>query len=86
MHLDAFWLFETKQMSVNVFLTRRFKNCGRVHGGHHHGEGLQTLKCHAYGGHQHVHPGSEKVKQALPFICPPHDVDPLGALATSDPG
>lgn len=57
-----------------------------MHGGHHHGKGFQVPRGHAYGGHQHFHPGSEKVEQASPLSCPAHDVDPLGALAISDPG
>lgn len=57
-----------------------------MHGGHYRGEGLQAHRGHAFGGHQHFHPGTENVEQALPLACPPHDVDPLGALATCDPG
>lgn len=57
-----------------------------MHGGHFYGEGLQTHGGHSYGGHQHLYPGNEKAAQALPLSCPPYAVDPLGALATSDPG
>lgn len=65
---------------------RRFKRCGQVRGDHGHGEGLQTLGRNAHGGHQHSQPINEKVNQASHLICAPHDVDPLGALATNDPG
>ncbi|XP_060774189.1 nuclear fragile X mental retardation-interacting protein 1 isoform X2 [Neoarius graeffei] len=81
-------LMEVKEKRGDVLETSqfgRFKSGGRVHGGHHHGKGFQVPRGHAYGGHQHFHPGSEKVEQASPLSCPAHDVDPLGALAISDP-
>ncbi|MCI4375120.1 hypothetical protein PGIGA_G00105550 [Pangasianodon gigas] len=81
-------LMEVREKRGDVLETSqfgRFKSHGRVHGGHYHAEGFQTHRGHAYGGHQHFHPGSEKVEQVSPLTCLPHDVDPLGALATSDP-
>lgn len=69
-----------------MHLNRCLQSCGQVHAGHYHGEGLQTLRGHVYGGHQHFHPGSEKVEPASALTCPPHALDPLGTLATSDPG
>ncbi|KAF4083606.1 hypothetical protein AMELA_G00143990 [Ameiurus melas] len=81
-------LMEVKEKRGDVLETSQFgqfKSRDRVHGGHHHGEGLLANRGHAFGGHQRLHPGTEKVEQALPLTCPPHDVDPLGALATCDP-
>lgn len=63
-----------------------FKRRGRVRGGHCHGEGFQTRRGHAYDGYQHFQPGTEKMELASPLTCLPHDVDPLGALASNDPG
>ncbi|XP_046724976.1 nuclear fragile X mental retardation-interacting protein 1 isoform X2 [Silurus meridionalis] len=77
-------LVEVKEKRGDVLETTqfgRFKRHGRVHGR----QGFQTHRGHADGGHQHFHPGSEKVEQASPLACPPQDVDPLGVLATSDP-
>ncbi|XP_058259828.1 nuclear fragile X mental retardation-interacting protein 1 isoform X2 [Hemibagrus wyckioides] len=81
-------LMEVKEKRGDVLETsqfRRFKSRGGQHGGHCHRGGFQTRRRHAYISHQHFHPGTEKVAQASPLTCLPHDLDPLGALATSDP-
>ncbi|XP_017337979.1 nuclear fragile X mental retardation-interacting protein 1 isoform X3 [Ictalurus punctatus] len=81
-------LMEVREKRGDVLETSQFghfKSRGRMHGGHYRGESLQAHRGHAFGGHQHFHPGTENVEQALPLACPPHDVDPLGALATCDP-
>ncbi|KAK3575035.1 hypothetical protein QTP86_019790 [Hemibagrus guttatus] len=81
-------LMEVKEKRGDVLETsqfRRFKNRGGQHGGRCHRGGFQTHRRHAYGSHQHFHPGTEKVEQASPLTCLPCDLDPLGALATSDP-
>ncbi|TSZ40546.1 Nuclear fragile X mental retardation-interacting protein 1 [Bagarius yarrelli] len=63
---------------------RHFKRCGNLPNMNRRGRGFQTPNGHAYE-HKHIYPGIDMVKQASTLTCSSYNVDPLGALATSDP-